>query len=104
MRRFLTAFQHLSDREFEPAINLFQRVLAEDPNHVQSYGNMGLAYAGLGKKVLALACLDQALKLDPSYEPAQINRRVVAEMTEGEPHIAGELLQVEYFRDKFRRR
>lgn len=41
---FNKAFVALQNREFISAINLFKRVLATDPKHVQSWGNLGLAH------------------------------------------------------------
>jgi len=35
-------------------VELFHRVLSENPKHVQSYGNLALAYAGLGRRGDAL--------------------------------------------------
>ena len=55
---FDRAFQCLSDRHFSEAVELFNRVLKHNPKHVQSFGNLGLAYAGLGRRADALACLD----------------------------------------------
>jgi len=41
-------------RHFEKAVELFNQVLAQNPDHVQSHGNVALAYAGLGQKAAAL--------------------------------------------------
>jgi tetratricopeptide (TPR) repeat protein len=101
-RLFERAFQCLCHRQFDQAAELFQRVLSENSNHVQSYGNLALAYAGLGRRADALACLDRALELDPGYEPALQNRRVIAEMREGEPSIPDAIGQVEYYADRVR--
>src|SRR4029079_15578365 len=79
---FDRAFQCLCDRHFNEAVALFKRVLIDNPKHVQSYGNLALAYAGLGRRGDALACFDRALELDPDYEPALLNRAVTAEMRE----------------------
>ncbi len=51
---------------------------------MQSYGNMGLAYAILGNRRKALECLDKAIELDPEYEPAIVNRLAVASLKDGE--------------------
>ena len=47
------------------------------PNHVQTYGNLGLAYAGQGERDRAIACLDKAIELDADYQPAIDNRRIL---------------------------
>jgi lipoprotein NlpI len=46
---------------------------------------MGLCLAQLGQKAAALAALDRALEIDPTYTPAHSNRKVVETMTEGSP-------------------
>lgn len=99
---FDKAFAALEKREFMSAINLFKRVLATDPKHVQSWGNLGLAYAAIGEKDKALECLDKALELDPEYEIAAVNRIGIEKMREGE-RLEGNIDSVNYYRDyKFR--
>lgn len=83
-RIFDRGFLALQDRRFQVAIDLFAQVLATQKDHVQSYGNMGLAYAILGNRQKALECLDKAIELDPGYEPAIVNRLAVASLKEGE--------------------
>ena len=101
-RLFDRAFVCLNNRQFDEAAELFQRVLSEHPKHVQSHGNLALAYAGLGRRADALACFDRALELDPGYEPAILNRRITEQMREGEPFVAGGMEQVEYYADRLR--
>ena len=101
-RLFGRAFQCLNNRQFDVAVELFHRVLSENPKHVQSYGNLALAYAGLGRRGDALACFDRALELDPDYEPATLNRRITAEMREGQPFIPDSIRQVEFYADRLR--
>ena len=100
---FDAAFELLSATEFERAARLFQQVLRENPEHVQSYGNLGLAYAGLGQRSNALASLDRALELDPGYEPARLNRRIIAQMREGEPSIPDAIRETEFYRERLER-
>ena len=95
-KSFDQAFVQLRNKKYEKAILLFRRVLAIEPDHVQSYGNIALAYCGLGKNRLALECLDKALELDPSYEPAQNNRDSIAELNEGEC-LPGIIQEVHYY-------
>lgn len=92
------AFSALENREFVSAISLFKRVLATDPKHVQSWGNLGLAYAGIGERGKALECLDKALELDPEYEIAAVNRMGIKKMREGE-RLEGKIDSVDYYRD-----
>ena len=97
---FDLAFENLKARRYEAATELFSRVLAQNPKHVQSHGNVALAYAGLGRKALALEHLDKALALDPTYEPAIQNRKIIALMKEGEPHQPVAIAETEYYRDR----
>lgn len=92
------AFSALERRDFREAISKFRRVLDTDPKHVQSWGNLGIAYAALGKRTKALECLDKALEIDPKYEPAQVNRMAIEDMIEGEPLLA-QLASIDYSRD-----
>ena len=99
---FDRAFQFLTDRQFEQAVELFKRVLSENPTHVQSYGNLALAYAGLGRRSDAMACFDRALELDSRYQPALLNRRVMAQMREGEPFIPEAVQEVQFYAERLR--
>ena len=65
-----------------------------------SHGNLGICYAQLGQKQEALASLDEALALDPDYEPALINRKIVASLEEGEKIPT--LRSVDYYKDLVR--
>jgi tetratricopeptide (TPR) repeat protein len=84
---FEEAFEALARKDFERAAEGFRKVLEQNPDHVQSYGNLGLAYASLGRKAAALESLDKALALDPDYAPARSNRHIIETMQEGRPHI-----------------
>jgi tetratricopeptide (TPR) repeat protein len=95
---FDKAFTALQNREFGSAISLFKRVLETDPKHVQSWGNLGLAYASIGEKGKALECLDKALELDPEYEIAAVNRIGIEKMGDGE-RLEAEIDSVNYYRD-----
>jgi len=92
------AFAALENQEFMSAISLFKRVLETDPKHVQSWGNLGLAYAGIGERGKALECLDKALELDPEYEIAAVNRIAIEKLREGE-RLEGRMDSVDYYRD-----
>lgn len=95
---FNKAFAALQSREFTSAVRLFKQVLTIDPKNVQSWGNLGLAYAGIGEKGKALECLDRALELDPEYEVAAVNRIAVERLREGE-RLEGKIDSVYYYRD-----
>jgi tetratricopeptide (TPR) repeat protein len=98
-RTFDRGFAALQAGQYQAAIDLFGQVFAREKGHVQSYGNMGLAYAALGNRRMALQCLDKALELDPDYEPAIVNRRSAETMKDGEPIAIDCRRDVDYYRD-----
>jgi tetratricopeptide (TPR) repeat protein len=95
---FNKAFAALQETEFDLAVDLFTKVLSIDHKNVQSWGNLGLAYAGLGQRTKALECLDRALELDPKYELAIANKLFVEKMEEGQC-LKGKTESVNYYRD-----
>ena len=96
---FSRAFEALQAHQFEQSIVLFQRVLEKNPENVQSYGNMALAHAFLGRRARAMECFDQALALDPNYEPALVNRSMVTHMEEGQPLEPAVIGKTRYYSD-----
>jgi tetratricopeptide (TPR) repeat protein len=97
---FEGAFENLKKRRYSEAAEMFGRALIQNPNHVQSHGNLALCLAGLGRKAAALASLDRAIELDPTYEPAISNRKAIETMTEGGPFVPGVFAETEYYRDQ----
>jgi tetratricopeptide (TPR) repeat protein len=104
VRLFEDAFERLANGDFEEAIRLFNGVLSENPAHVQSYGNLALAHAGLGRRAVALECLERALALDPHYGPALSNQRVLVQMREGEPFVPDVVQETHYYAELLNRR
>lgn len=97
---FNEAFAAMERMEWKKALSGFKKVLAIDPRHTQSHGNLGICYAQLGQKQEALAALDEALALDPDYEPALINRKAIASLEDGER--LSTLRSVDYYKDLVR--
>ncbi len=89
----------MQKRHWQQALDVFQTVIALNPSHPQSYGNMGICYAQMGRRQEALATLDKALELDPNYEPALLNRKIVASLREGEKLPDNHFKSVEYYKD-----
>ncbi|MDI6732617.1 MAG: tetratricopeptide repeat protein [Planctomycetota bacterium] len=98
-RKFNEASVCMKKQEWQKAIDKFQECLAKNKNNVQSHGNIGLCYAYLGQKEKALDFLNKALEIDPSYEPAVINRLAVESLKDGEKLKQKEFESVEYYRD-----
>ncbi len=99
MDKFNEAFAAMENMEWNKAIKGFQEVLVVHPKHTQSYGNMGICYANLGRKQEALAALDKALELDPNYRPALMNREIVRSLEEGETLTSAKFASVDYYKD-----
>jgi len=100
---FEKAFKNLSEKKSKLAIKGFLKMLNIIPNHIQSWGNIGIAYIQLGNKDKALRALNIALSLDPDYEPAIINKKSLESIKEGETiDLNNEnLIAVDYFKDIF---
>ena len=97
--KFDEAFSYMKKQEWQKAIDGFRACLIKNKKHPQSYGNMGLCYAFLGQKVKALAAFDRALEIDPSYEPAIVNRMAVESLEEGEKIEGTKMDPIEYYKD-----
>jgi tetratricopeptide (TPR) repeat protein len=62
----------------------YNEVLAISANHYQSYGNIGICYIKLGLKQEALDAFDEAIRINPEYELAVVNRAIIEKLAEGE--------------------
>lgn len=96
-RIFDRGFAALQEKRFQAAIDLFAQVLKTQKDHVQSHGNMGLAYALLGNKQKALECLDKAIAIDPRYEPAVINRLYAQALKDGQAPPGFDTRDISYY-------
>jgi len=98
--RFDEAFQHLTHGRYQEAIRDFDQVLEVESDHVQSFGNLGLAYAGLGDRENAIRHFDKAIELDPEYQPAIDNREIVMELAPGERLNPKAVREIEFYAEK----
>ncbi len=99
--KFREAFKQMEKKSWEKAALLFKESIALNPGHPQSFGNLGLCYAYLGHKEEAFAAFDQALELDPDYEPAQINRDILLRLDkQGKDFSKTEIRSIEYYREQ----
>lgn len=81
---FKAGFDEMEQRNWQKAIGYFKKVLSISANHYQSYGNIGICLAKLGRKQEALQALDQAIRLYPDYELAIVNKAIISILEEGE--------------------
>jgi tetratricopeptide (TPR) repeat protein len=95
------AFTDLTAGHFDEAIRGFSEVLKTLPHHVQSYGNLGLAYAGQGERDQAIACLDKAIELDAEYQPAIENRRILLNTSEMRLAVQS-MREIDFYGDRAR--
>ena len=101
---FDRAFEDLNSGRFSEAVSGFSEVIKNVPHHVQSYGNLGLAYAALGDRARALECLDKAIAFDPGYQPAIDNRRILLAKAPDERLNVETSRQIDFYGDRARAR
>ena len=70
---FDRACEHVEAQRFDDAVTTFEAVLKLVPSHYAAWGNLAVAYLGLGRHDDAERCLEKALELRPDYEPARHN-------------------------------
>lgn len=81
--RFEMAFELMNNTKFEQATELFHIVASNQPGHVQARGNLGICYVMTGNYKKARAYLNEALTLDPEYQPALDNMVVLNDLESG---------------------
>ena len=96
---YKNAFSCMEKKEWVNAIKGFKACLSKNKKHPQSYGNLGICYAKLGQKDLALEALHLALEIDPNYEPAIINKIAVESLQEGEKLDSDPNQSIEYYKE-----
>jgi len=74
LKIFNAAFKLMQDKQWTKAITRFKAVISMNPKSPQAFSNMGLCYAYLKEDHQAMEAFDQAIAIDPSYEPAIINK------------------------------
>lgn len=96
---FETAFSHMQKKEWQKAVRKFEECLSISKRHAQSYGNIGICHAQLGRKREAIEALDKALEIDPKYEPAIFNKVAIESLAEGEILEQKEIMSINYYED-----
>lgn len=96
---FERSFEKMQNQLYEPAIDGFQQVIKINPAHYQSYGNLGICLAIIGRKQEALNALDQALRINPGYEPAIINRQNLLNLKDDQTSGNKKIIDIDYSKD-----
>ena len=95
---FDEAFYLMSSKSYPEAIDLFSSLIEKEPEHVACHGNIGICYAQMGQRDLAIKYFDKALGFDPDYELALVNKALTERLEEGEK-LNLEMTRVEYYKD-----
>ena len=89
----------MHEHDWVSAIRYFETCSTINKNHPQSYGNIGVCYATLGQKAMALAAFDKAIEIDPKYEPAIVNKAVIKSLQDGEKLPSDNVKTMDYFQE-----
>lgn len=98
---FQKAFSFMEKREWEKAAIALKECTSLIKNHPQSYGNLGLCYAQMGRREDALESLNRAIEIDPNYEPAIENKAALESMEDGETLDNEAFESVNYYKDSY---
>jgi len=94
---FDTGFEYMKKHELDKAIPCFKRAASINTDTPQAYGNLGICYACLGEKETALNYFDEALRIDPDYEVARINRSLVEKLGTNEKLNIPAMRSINYY-------
>jgi tetratricopeptide (TPR) repeat protein len=65
------------NKQWDKAIDLFQKAVKADPKEANNHNNLGLAYKGAGKMDEALKAFSDAIEVEPKNSAGYVNRGVV---------------------------
>src|SRR2546430_8977303 len=65
------------NKQWDKAINNFEKAVKADPKEANNHNNLGLAYKGAGKLDQAVKAFSDAIAVEPNDSAAFINRGVV---------------------------
>ncbi len=88
----------MESRVFPEAIELFLSLIKTNPKQVACHGNLGICYASIGQRSLAIEHFDQALSIDPNYELATVNKALTEQLNEGEK-LDYKIVNTEYYKE-----
>ena len=84
---FALALENHKKNNIEIAINLYNKVLKIEPNYIQAYYNLGIAFNNLKQKTKALECYKKVIEINPDLVSAYNNLGVILQET-GQHKIA----------------
>ncbi|MBW2150142.1 MAG: tetratricopeptide repeat protein [Deltaproteobacteria bacterium] len=96
--QFKLGVEFMERNEWKKAIHAFSASARIVNTMPPVYGNMAICHAHLGNKSEALAALDRALELEPQYELAIVNRKIIQSLPEGEK-LGDKIKMVEYYKE-----
>ena len=99
MNDFNSAFSKMQKRDYDKAIAGFQKVASINTKNAQTFGNLGLCYAFQGQKEKALEAFEQSLLIDPKYQPAIENKRILLSLKDGEKLPDNCVRSIEYYKE-----
>ena len=82
---FNHGFESMQKNDWQEALKSFRASEAIHEQNASCHGNMAICLAYLGQKAEALAELNRALEINPTYQPPLSNRVIVEAMKEGHP-------------------
>ena len=62
------ADEFFTNQQYDIAADLYQKLLAVDPNNVDTYNNLGITLHYLGRSTEALRILNEGVAVDPAYQ------------------------------------
>jgi len=102
LKKFNHAFDLMENRQWKKAIAGYKEGIAINSTPPPAFGNMALCYAHLNENKKAMEAFDKAIALDPTYEPAVINKEILKRtiaigqtFSETQPHAK----TIEYMKD-----
>ena len=67
--------------DFQKTIDYLQKVIEIDPNHADSYSNLGVAFVAIAEYQKAIDCYEKAIEINPNHRQAYHNLGVSLEAT-----------------------
>jgi tetratricopeptide (TPR) repeat protein len=96
----MTALDMLNNEQYDDAIAIFESIVENQPEHVQSYGNLGICCLMLNRYEQSRAYFEHALALDPDYGPALRNLIILEDVRSGKLEKPSGINTVDFYANK----